>query len=150
MLGEISRCSKTCRCRRRTDLRSAEGGCRHRLRVRPTTILRSNQLRRLAIGADLAPGVVEGDVWAKINQLPAVKNFPQGVEKMNLGNQKWQSELMFNFAIALISGVLLVFAVLVCSTAASWTVREHGLADPCAARRGGGAAFAGQPCRCSC
>jgi multidrug efflux pump subunit AcrB len=79
----------------------------------PTTILRSNQLRRLAIGADLAPGVVEGDVWAKINNLPAVKNLPQGVEKMNLGNQKWQAELLFNFAVALMSGVLLVFAVLV-------------------------------------
>jgi multidrug efflux pump subunit AcrB len=79
----------------------------------PTTISRSNQLRRLAIGADLAPGVVEGDVWKKINELPAVKNLPQGVQKMNLGNQKWQAELLFNFAIALISGVLLVFAVLV-------------------------------------
>ena len=32
---------------------------------------------------------------------------------MNLGNQKWQSELLFNFAMALIAGVLLVFAVLV-------------------------------------
>jgi multidrug efflux pump subunit AcrB len=79
----------------------------------PTTIQRSNQLRRLAIGADLAPGVVEGDVWKKINDLPAVKNLPQGIQKMNLGNQKWQAELLFNFAIALISGVLLVFAVLV-------------------------------------
>ncbi|HKP33809.1 MAG TPA: efflux RND transporter permease subunit, partial [Sphingomicrobium sp.] len=79
----------------------------------PTTIQRSNQLRRLAIGADLAPGVVEGDVWAKVNQLPSVKNLPQGVQKMNLGNQKWQSELLFNFAIALIAGILLVFAVLV-------------------------------------
>jgi len=79
----------------------------------PTTIQRSNQLRRLAIGADLAPGVVEGDVWAKINELPTVKNLPQGVQKMNLGDQKWQAELLFNFAIALISGVLLVFAVLV-------------------------------------
>ena len=79
----------------------------------PTTIQRSNQLRRLAIGGDLAPGVVEGDVWAKVNELPAVKNLPQGVQKMNLGNQKWQAELLFNFAIALISGVLLVFAVLV-------------------------------------
>jgi multidrug efflux pump subunit AcrB len=79
----------------------------------PTTILRSNQLRRLAVGADLAPGVVEGDVWAKVNALPSVKNLPQGVQKMNLGNQKWQAELLFNFAVALISGVLLVFAVLV-------------------------------------
>ena len=79
----------------------------------PTTIQRSNQLRRLSIGADLAPGVVQGDVWAKINQLPTVKNLPQGVQKMNLGDQKWQAELLFNFAVALISGVLLVFAVLV-------------------------------------
>jgi multidrug efflux pump subunit AcrB len=79
----------------------------------PTTIQRSNQLRRLSIGADLAPGVVEGDVWAKINALPALKNLPQGVQKMNLGDQKWQAELLFNFAVALISGVLLVFAVLV-------------------------------------
>ena len=79
----------------------------------PTTINRSNQLRRVTIGADLAPGVVEGDVWAKVYQLPSFKNLPQGVQKMNLGNQKWQSELLFNFAVALISGVLLVFAVLV-------------------------------------
>ena len=79
----------------------------------PTTINRSNQLRRVTIGADLAPGVVEGDVWAKVYQLPSFKNLPQGVQKMNLGNQKWQSELLFNFAVALIAGVLLVFAVLV-------------------------------------
>jgi multidrug efflux pump subunit AcrB len=79
----------------------------------PTTIQRSNQLRRLAVGADLAPGVVEGDVWAKVKALPSYKNLPQGVQQMNLGNQKWQAELLFNFAIALISGVLLVFAVLV-------------------------------------
>src|SRR4051812_69953 len=79
----------------------------------PTAINRSNQLRRLSVGADLAPGVVEGDVTAKVDQLPALKNLPQGVQKMNLGNQKWQAELLFNFAIALVSGVLLVFAVLV-------------------------------------
>ena len=79
----------------------------------PTTIQRSNQLRRLAVGADLAPGVVEGDVWAKVYALPTLKNLPQGVQQMNLGNQKWQAELLFNFAVALISGVLLVFAVLV-------------------------------------
>ena len=79
----------------------------------PTAINRSNQLRRLSIGADFAPGVVEGDVSAKVNQLPTMKHLPQGIQKMNLGNQKWQAELLFNFAIALISGVLLVFAVLV-------------------------------------
>jgi len=79
----------------------------------PTTIQRSNQIRRLSIGADLAPGVVQGDVQAKVDALPTMKHLPQGVQKMNLGDQKWQAELLFNFAVALISGVLLVFAVLV-------------------------------------
>ena len=79
----------------------------------PTTIQRSNQIRRLSIGADLAPGAVQGDVQVKVSALPTMKNLPQGVRKLNLGDQKWQNELLFNFAVALISGVLLVFAVLV-------------------------------------
>ncbi len=79
----------------------------------PTTIQRTNQIRRIAVGADLAPGMVTGDVWPKINALPTVKNLPDGVQKLNLGDQKWQGELVYYFAIALMSGVLLVFAVLV-------------------------------------
>jgi multidrug efflux pump subunit AcrB len=79
----------------------------------PTTIERTNQIRRTAVGADLAPGLVSGDVWPKINNLPTVKNLPLGVQQMNLGSQKWQGELVYYFAIALMSGVLLVFAVLV-------------------------------------
>ncbi len=79
----------------------------------PTTIERTNQIRRTAVGADLAPGLVSGDVWPKINNLPTVKNLPLGVQQMNLGSQKWQAELVYYFAIALMSGVLLVFAVLV-------------------------------------
>jgi len=79
----------------------------------PTTIQRTNQIRRTAVGADLAPGIVTGDVWPKINNLPTVKNLPQGIQKLNLGQQKWQAELVYYFAIALMSGVLLVFAVLV-------------------------------------
>ena len=81
--------------------------------VGPTTVQRSNQIRRLAVGADLAPGLVSGDVWPKINQLPTVKNLPEGVQKLALGDSKWQAELLYYFAIALMSGVLLVFAVLV-------------------------------------
>jgi hypothetical protein len=46
----------------------------------------------------------------KVRALPSYKNLPQGVQQMNLGDQKWQAELLFNFAVALISGVLLVFA----------------------------------------
>jgi multidrug efflux pump subunit AcrB len=79
----------------------------------PTTIQRTNQIRRIAVGADLAPGLVSGDVWPKINELPTVKTMPQGISKLNLGDQKWQQELIYYFMLALGSGVLLVFAVLV-------------------------------------
>lgn len=79
----------------------------------PTTVQRTNQIRRIAIGADLAPGLVTGDVWPKVDQLPTVKNLPDGVQKLTLGDSKWQAELLFYFFIALASGVMLVFAVLV-------------------------------------
>ena len=79
----------------------------------PTTVQRTNQIRRTLVGADLAPGLVSSDAWKKINELPTVKHMPQGVQKLNLGDQKWQAELIYYFMLALMSGVLLVFAVLV-------------------------------------
>ncbi len=78
-----------------------------------TEVRRYNQQRRVMIGADLAQGKVSGDAQPKIDALPILKNLPQGVEKVQLGQQKWQAELLINFAIAVITGVLMVFAVLV-------------------------------------
>ncbi len=78
-----------------------------------TELRRYNQQRRIVIGADLAPGLVSGDARPKIDALPAMKNLPQGVEKIQLGQDKWQGELLVNFVLAVIAGVLLVFAVLV-------------------------------------
>jgi multidrug efflux pump subunit AcrB len=79
----------------------------------PVSIQRTAQQRRTSVGADLAPGIVSGDAWKKIEALPAVKNLPDGVSRLNLGQTKWQNEMMRNFVIALLAGVLLVFAVLV-------------------------------------
>jgi multidrug efflux pump subunit AcrB len=79
----------------------------------PTQIRRYNQIRRIVVGADLAPGLVTSEAMAKINELPTMKNLPQGVRKLDIGDAKWQAELLMNFVIAVISGVLLVFAVLV-------------------------------------
>ena len=79
----------------------------------PSAVQRSNQVRRIAVGADLAPGLVSGDVWPKINALPSVKNMPRGVAKLELGDSKWQAELLYYFFLALGAGILLVFAVLV-------------------------------------
>ena len=79
----------------------------------PVAIQRTNQIRRLSIGVDLAPGLVDGDVTPKIDNLPRSRHLPQGVTKLNLGAAKWQAELLMNFVVAVISGVFLVFAVLV-------------------------------------
>jgi multidrug efflux pump subunit AcrB len=79
----------------------------------PTAIQRTDQMRRISIGADLAPGMVSSEAWAIINQLPSVKNMPRGVQRLDLGPEKWQAELISNFILAVIAGVGLVFAVLV-------------------------------------
>ncbi|MEO6247223.1 MAG: efflux RND transporter permease subunit [Sphingomicrobium sp.] len=79
----------------------------------PAVVQRTNQVRRLAVGADLSPGVISGEAWKQINALPSVKNLPANVTKLTLGDQKWEAELIVSFVIALVSGVLLVFAVLV-------------------------------------
>lgn len=79
----------------------------------PTQIRRYNQIRRIVVGADLAPGLVTSEAMKKIDQLPTMKALPQGVQKLNIGDAKFQAELITNFVIAVASGVLLVFAVLV-------------------------------------
>ena len=79
----------------------------------PTTIQRYNQNRRIFVGADLAPNVVKSDAMAKINALPIMTKLPAGVSNAPFGDDEWQQEMMQSFLIALVSGVLLVFAVLV-------------------------------------
>lgn len=79
----------------------------------PTELRRYAQKRRVVIGADLAPGIVSGVAMTKIYALPGLTKLPLGVEKVDFGDSKWQAEMMINFVIAVISGILLVFAVLV-------------------------------------
>ncbi|MCW2387284.1 multidrug efflux pump subunit AcrB [Sphingobium sp. B11D3B] len=79
----------------------------------PTSIQRYAQQRRIFVGADLAQGAVKGPVMEAINKLPTMRNLPQGVSNQAVGSDRWQEELIQNFVIAVTSGVLLVFAVLV-------------------------------------
>ncbi|MFC4253789.1 AcrB/AcrD/AcrF family protein [Altererythrobacter xixiisoli] len=79
----------------------------------PTTIQRYNQQRRIFVSSDLAPGAAKGDVMTRINNLPIMKDLPNGVSNAPFGEDQWQAELMTNFVVALVTGVLLVFAVLV-------------------------------------
>ncbi len=79
----------------------------------PTSIQRYNQARRVFVGADLSPGVAQGDAMDAIKRLPIMQNLPQGVTNAPFGEQQWQAEMMESFSVALFAGVLLVFAVLV-------------------------------------
>jgi multidrug efflux pump subunit AcrB len=78
----------------------------------PTKVRRYNQSRRVAIEADLN-GVALGTALDKIYALPALKNLPQGVHLVETGDAQIMKELFTNFTIAMITGILMVFAVLV-------------------------------------
>ena len=79
----------------------------------PSEIKHYNQERRIIIDADLAPGAVSGEERAKVMKLPAMQKLPLGVHYAAAGDAKWQQEMMINFVIAVVSGVLLVLAVLI-------------------------------------
>jgi multidrug efflux pump subunit AcrB len=79
----------------------------------PTSIQRTDQKARVFIGADTGPNIAKGDAQNKIYQLPIMQKLPSGVSSPPFGENKWQAEFAKDFMIALLSGVLLVFAVLV-------------------------------------
>jgi multidrug efflux pump subunit AcrB len=78
----------------------------------PTRVRRYNQSRRIAIEADLN-GVALGTAMNQIYALPALKHLPQGVHLVEIGDAQVMRELFTNFSLAMTTGVLMVFAVLV-------------------------------------
>ncbi len=78
----------------------------------PTRVRRYDQARRLSIVADLN-GVELGTAMDKIRALPALKNLPPGVRRVDVGQAKYMNEMAMNMLIALVTGILMVFAVLV-------------------------------------
>jgi hydrophobe/amphiphile efflux-1 (HAE1) family protein len=79
----------------------------------PTKVRRYNQSRRISIEADLTKGTALGTALDKIHALPTLKNLPQGVRLVDVGDAEVMAELFTNFIIAITTGILMVFAVLV-------------------------------------
>ena len=77
----------------------------------PSSIQRLDGQRRVMVGADLAQGVVDSN--AVLAQLPILQDLPDGVQQVQAGQQREEATLMSEFAMALVSGTFLVFAVLV-------------------------------------
>ena len=78
----------------------------------PTRVRRYNQSRRLFIDADLK-GAELGPAMKAIYNLPTLKHLPQGVHLVEVGDAKYMNELIGNMLIAMATGILMVFAVLV-------------------------------------
>ena len=79
----------------------------------PVQVQRYNQARYATITADRAPGVASSDVDKKVNALPLLQHLPTGISRVYAGEAKWIPDLIRNFAMAVIAGILMVFAVLV-------------------------------------
>jgi multidrug efflux pump subunit AcrB len=78
----------------------------------PTKVRRYNQSRRVSLEADLN-GVELGTAMKSIRALPTMKNLPNGVRLVEVGDVEIMTELFTNFALAMATGILMVFAVLV-------------------------------------
>jgi len=78
----------------------------------PTKIRRYNQTRRITLEADLN-GAEFGTALKEIAKLPTMANLPQGVKQVKFGQDEAMDELVQNFVLAVLAGVMLVFAVLV-------------------------------------
>ncbi|HEY1890466.1 MAG TPA: efflux RND transporter permease subunit [Steroidobacteraceae bacterium] len=78
----------------------------------PTTINSYDQSLRVAIDADLN-GIELGTAMKEIYALPSLKHLPAGVRLVETGNAQLMSELFTDFGIAMLTGILMVFAVLV-------------------------------------
>jgi len=78
----------------------------------PSRVRRYNQNRRLSLEADLNHTEL-GPALKKIRDLPIFKNLPTGVQIVDVGQAQYMSELFTSFILAMVAGIMLVFAVLV-------------------------------------
>ncbi len=77
-----------------------------------TSIARFDQKRQIMLEADLNDATL-GEALNAIDQLPTMKNLPAGVTRFDSGNAELLSDMFDSFSMAIIAGVLIVFAVLV-------------------------------------
>lgn len=75
-------------------------------------INRLDRSRNVTINIELN-GQQLGDVFAKVNQLPSLNALPPGVKRAESGDAKRMQELFGSFGMAMLTGVLCVYVVLV-------------------------------------
>ena len=78
----------------------------------PALIDRYDRSRNITFEIELS-GLQLGDVAAAVQQLPAVKNLPPGVRIVEVGDAEVMGELFLSFGLAMLTGVLCIYIVLV-------------------------------------
>ncbi len=74
---------------------------------------RLDRKRLVQLEANLDNGATLGSAMAAIAELPAYKDLPAGVSQIEYGDAESMNEMFVNFSLALLTGVLMVLAVLV-------------------------------------
>ncbi|UAL09877.1 efflux RND transporter permease subunit [Caulobacter segnis] len=78
----------------------------------PSQIDRRDRSRVATITAEL-DGIVVGEAAKRVHALPSVKNLPNGVKEVAAGDTEFIQEMVSGFLGALITGILLMYVVLV-------------------------------------
>jgi multidrug efflux pump subunit AcrB len=78
----------------------------------PAVINRYDRARNINLEIELS-GLPLGEVTERVSQLPSLKNLPAGVHQINVGDAEMMEELFGSFGLAMLTGVLCIFVVLV-------------------------------------
>ncbi|MBA4263059.1 MAG: RND transporter, partial [Comamonadaceae bacterium] len=78
----------------------------------PAVIDRYDRSRNINFEVELA-GIALGDMKTAVDQLPSISNLPAGVRVLEIGDAEVQGELFASFGLAMLTGVLCIYIVLV-------------------------------------
>jgi multidrug efflux pump subunit AcrB len=78
----------------------------------PAVISRLNRVRNVNFEVELS-GVPLGEVTAAVAKMPSILNLPAGVQQLEVGDAEVQAEMVSGFMLAMLTGVLCIYIVLV-------------------------------------
>ncbi len=78
----------------------------------PAVIDRYDRSRNINFEVELA-GIPLGDMKTAVEQLPSIRGLPPGVQVLEIGDAEVQGELFASFGLAMLTGVLCIYIVLV-------------------------------------
>jgi multidrug efflux pump subunit AcrB len=78
----------------------------------PAVIDRLNRSRNITFEIELS-GAPLGDVTAAVAKLPSIESLPPGVKQLALGDAEVMDELFASFGLAMLTGILCIYIVLV-------------------------------------